>query len=294
MTADRDTVLGKPPFEPDERAMTDSTLAGRTVLITGASRGIGAAIGAAAGARGANVVLLAKTDDPHATLPGTVHTAAAEVVRRGGQALAVVGDVRDAEDTERAVASAVSRFGGLDVVVNNASAIMMAGSRELPLKRFDLLQDVNVRGTWTTTTAALPYLLDSPDGRIITVSPPINLAASALGAFPGYLVSKYGMTLLTLGWAHEFAERLTATCLWPGAPVATAGTASLFGPDRIDAARSPEVMADAAMTILESDRADVTGRCFIDDELLRSAGLDVGRYGGTPGALPPDVFRLSD
>lgn len=183
------------------RQLTD-----RTVVISGASRGIGLAIALAAAAEGANVVLLAKTAEPHPRLPGTVHTAAAEVEAAGGRAAAVVGDVRDEHDVRRVVETAVERFGGIDICVNNASAIATEPTERLPVKKFDLMQDVNIRGMFLLTQACLPHLRDSANPHVLTIAPPVNLNPRWLGAHPAYTLSKYGMTLLSQGWAVEFAD----------------------------------------------------------------------------------------
>lgn len=261
--------------------MTDE-LTGRTILMSGGSRGIGLAIAVAAGRRGANVVLLAKSDKPDPRLPGTVHTAADEIEAAGGKALAVVGDVRDDRDVDWAVSAAVARFGGIDVVVNNASALNLAGTEELSAKRFDLMQQVNSRGTFLLTRAALPHLRRSDRARVLTLSPPINLAPHWLGKFPAYMLSKYGMTLLTLGWAAEFADDgIAANCLWPQTTIATAAVVNLLGGDAAaQRARSPQIMADAALAVLDLP-GHRTGETFIDVDVLAGAGrTDLARYGG--------------
>ncbi len=261
----------------------------RTVVISGASRGIGLAIGLAAAERGANVVLLAKTDEPHPRLPGTVHTAAAEVEAAGGKALAVVGDVRREEDVRRAVDAAVQRFGGVDVCVNNASAIATEPTDALPAKKFDLMHEVNIRGTFLLTRDCLPHLRASANPHVLTISPPINLNPRWLGAHPAYTLSKYGMTLLTLGWAAEFAEAgIAANCLWPQTYIATAAVANMPDGDRLSAsARSPQIMGDAAIEIVSRPARETTGGCFIDAEVLR--GADLSRYGGGDNPIP-DLF----
>lgn len=267
-------------------------LQGRTIVMSGGSRGIGLAILVAAARQGANAVLLAKTDQPDPRLPGTVHTAVAEIEAAGGQAVAVVGDVRNESDVDRAVATAVERFGGVDVVVNNASAINLQGTEELPLKRFDLMQQINVRGTYALTRAAVPHLRRSDQAHILTLSPPLNLAPHWLGRHPGYTIAKYGMTLLTLGWAAEYAEvPIAANCLWPRTTIATAAVINLFG-EAADRARSPEIMADAAVQIIGAPVAERTGQTLIDDEVLAAAGItDLSPYGG---AEHPDLDIFLD
>lgn len=269
--------------------MSTGDLAGRTLLISGGSRGIGLAIAVAAASRGANVALLAKTGQPDPRLPGTVHTAAAEIQAAGGQALPIVGDVRDEAAVEAAVAAALGRFGAIDACINNASAIDLSGTLAMPVKKFDLIQQVNVRGTWLLTRACLPHLRQAPNPHVLTLSPPLNLSPRWLGAHPAYTLSKYGMTLLTLGWAAEFAaDRIAFTCLWPQTLIDTAAVRNIVG--GAEKARSPQIMADAAMAILSRDPAAVTGRCFIDADLLADTGTtDLTRYGGGPDP-EPDLF----
>ncbi|MFP2925041.1 SDR family oxidoreductase [Pyxidicoccus sp. 3LG] len=268
--------------------MTPRPLAGRTLLMSGGSRGIGLAIGVAAGRLGANVALLAKTDTPDPRLPGTVHTAAAEIEAAGGKALAVVGDVREEADVQRAVDETVARFGGIDFCVNNASALAPLKTEELPLKRFDLMQQIQLRGTFLLTRTALPHLRRSPHAHILSLSPPVNLAPHWMGRHPAYTLAKYGMTLLTLGWAAEFAEEgIAANALWPRTLIATAAVKNLLGGDAsMQRARTPEIMADAAVAILQRRPRDCTGQTFIDEDVLRAEGVnDFSRYGGGPDVL---------
>ena len=269
----------------------DGSFAGRTMVVSGGSRGIGLAIALGAAQRGANVVLLAKTAEPHPKLPGTVHTAAAEVDAAGGQALAVVGDVRKEDDVQRAVDAAVERFGGVDICVNNASAIAVEGTEQLSAKKFDLMMDINVRGTFLLTKACLPHLRNSAAAHVLTLSPPLNLNPYWLGAHPSYTLSKYGMTLLSLGWAVEFGDAgIAFNCLWPETYIGTAAVAnSAEGERMLASSRSPEIMADAAVEIL-CRPVSVTGQCFIDSGVLAEAGVtDLSRYGG--GQTPiTDIF----
>lgn len=257
-------------------------LTGRTIVMSGGSRGIGLAIAVAAARHGANVVLLAKTDQPDPRLPGTVHTAVAEIEAVGGKALACVGDVRNESDVDAAVVKAVDTFGGVDIVVNNASAIDLSPTGALPTKKFDLMQTVNTRGTWLLTRTCLPHLRRSTDARVLTLSPPLNLAPHWLGAHPGYTLSKYGMTLLTLGWATEFAsDGIACTCLWPETMIDTAAVRNLTG--GAEGARSPEIVADAALALLKSSAGEVTGQALLDVDVLAAQGMhDLGRYGGGP------------
>jgi citronellol/citronellal dehydrogenase len=271
---------------------TQNALLGRTMLMSGGSRGIGLAIGIAAARQGANVVLLAKTDNPDPRLPGTIHTAAAEIEEAGGQALAVVGDVRDEESVANAVARAVERFGGIDICVNNASAIALDSTESLPVKRFDLMQQIQLRGTYLLTRACLPHLRVGTNPHILSLSPPLNLDPKWLGAHPAYTLAKYGMSLLTLGWAAEYADAgVAANCLWPETLIATAAVQNLLGgDDAIAKARTPEIVADAAVEILSRPSRECTGNAFLDVDVLRSAGItDLSAYGGT-GQLEYDIF----
>lgn len=260
-----------------------SALDGRTIVMSGGSRGIGLAIALAAARHGANAVLLAKTDQPHPRLPGTVHTAVDEIIAAGGNAVAVVGDVRSEADVRRAVDVAVAAFGGIDICVNNASAISKDGTAELTLKQFDLMQAVNVRGTFALTQACLPYLRESDHAHVLSLSPPLNLAPGWLGRFPAYTQSKYSMTLLTLGWAAEYADvPVAANCLWPQTRIATAVIMNLMGgTEALAGARSPQIMADAAIEILARPPAECTGQTLVDADVLADAGIhDLSGYGG--------------
>ena len=255
----------------------------RTLVVSGGSRGIGLAIALGAARQGANVVLLAKTSEPHPKLPGTVHTAVADVEAAGGKGVAVVGDVRKEEDVQRAVDAAVEHFGGVDIVINNASAIATEPTEELAAKKFDLMMDINVRGTFLLTKSALPHLRRSQNAHVITLAPPLNMSPHWLGAHPSYTLSKYGMTLLSLGWAAEYAEAgIGFTCLWPQTYIATAAVANAPGfQEMLARSRDPQIMADAAVAILSRPAAEVNGQCFIDVDALASAGMtDLSSYGG--------------
>jgi citronellol/citronellal dehydrogenase len=271
-----------------------ATLTGRTAVISGGSRGIGLAIGRALGRAGCNVVLLAKTDRPHPKLEGTVHTAAAAIERDGGRALAVVGDVRDAADVDRCVAAADERYGGIDLVINNAGAIALQTIGELPPSRLQLMLDVNVKGTYHLIRACLPHLRRSEHPHVLTLSPPVVGDRRWFAGHAPYTLTKLGMTMLTLGLAQDEARHgIAANCLWPRTLIATAAVRNLLGgEERIARARTPEVMADAAATILASDPAARTGGSFIDDEVLLSAGVtDLDRYRVAPdGSLELDLF----
>ncbi|MEN0137494.1 MAG: NAD(P)-dependent oxidoreductase [Rhodococcus sp. (in: high G+C Gram-positive bacteria)] len=272
--------------------MTDNSFHGRTVVMSGGSRGIGLAIARAVACRGANVVLLAKTDTPDPRLPGTIHTAVSELNELGGRAVAVVGDVRNDSDIARAVDAARDNFGGIDIVVNNASVLDVSKTEDLALRRFDLMQQVNVRGTFALTRACLPYLRKSPDPHVLTLSPPLNMSSQWLGAHPGYMLAKYGMTLAALGIAAEYAHLpLSSNCLWPQTTIATAAVGNLLGGDTsLRHARSPEIMADAAIELLRRPAGTDSGRTLLDVEVLAEAGItDFTTYGGAE-PLTVDIF----
>lgn len=269
-----------------------SRLAGRTILMSGGSRGIGLAIAVAAGKAGANVALLSKTDTPHPTLEGTIHTAVDQIISAGGNAVAVVGDVRVDEDVQRAVDQAVSTFGGIDIVVNNASAINLAKTDALDMKRYDLMQDINVRGTFLLSKTALPHLRNSEHAHILTLSPPLNLDPKWAGMHLGYTMAKYGMSMTTLGLAEELKnEGIGVNSLWPETLIDTAAIRNLPGGMKmIQGARSAEIVADAAMAVLSSDPAHVSGNFFTDGQVLSLARVDdLDKY-----ALNPEVPLVED
>lgn len=255
--------------------MTTRTLAGKTILVSGGSRGIGLAIALRAAADGANIVLLAKTASPHPKLEGTIYTAAEQIEAAGGRAVAVVGDLRVDADVERAVAAAADAFGGIEAVVNNASAIDLSPTPKMSMKRYDLLQDINARGTFSLTRAALPYLEAAANPHILTLSPPLNLNPRWAGAHLAYTMSKYGMSLCTLGFADEFADKgIAANSLWPRTTIGTAAIRNLRGGEVVmRKARSPQIMADAAHAILTRESRTCTGNFFTDEEVLRAEGI---------------------
>jgi citronellol/citronellal dehydrogenase len=270
-------------------------LAGRTMFITGGSRGIGLAIALRAARDGANVALLAKTAEPHPKLPGTIYTAAEEIEAAGGTALPIVGDVRDADSVANAVEQAAERFGGIDILVNNASAISLTPIEQTEPKRFDLMQGINVRGTFLAIRACIPHLKGSDNGHILSLSPPINLDPAWLGAHGAYTLSKYGMTLITLSAAEELREAgVAANTLWPRTIIATAAVQNLLGGDEaMSRARSPEIYADSAHEILRQPAREYTGQSLIDDEVLAAAGvtdLEQYRAGEGDGELIGDLF----
>lgn len=253
----------------------NGTLQGRTIVMSGGSRGIGLAIAVRAARDGANVALMAKTDQPHPRLPGTVHTAAEAIEEAGGRAMAVVGDVRDDAAVRDFVDRAAQRFGGIDIVVNNASAIDLRPTSALPVKSYDLMQSINVRGTFLLTQAAIPHLRASDHAHVLTLSPPLDLDPKWVGPHLAYTLSKYGMSLCTLGFAEELrGDGVAANSLWPRTLIATAAVANLLGgEDALSQSRSPEIVADAAHAILVRAPDECTGNHFIDDEVLRDAGV---------------------
>ncbi len=276
------------------------SLQGRTVLISGGSRGIGLAIALRAARDGANIVLMAKTGQPHARLEGTVYSAAEQVEAAGGQALPLVGDVRNDADVAGAVGAAVDRFGGIDVVINNASAIDLSTTDDVDMKRYDLMQDINVRGTFLLSKLALPALRASEAGHILTLSPPLNLDPKWAGMHLAYTMAKYGMSLTTLGLAEELkADGVSVNSLWPCTLIDTAAIRNMPGGDMIvKGARSPEIMADAAHAVLTGSNAvpahgSRSGNFYTDEEVLAAAGVtDFSPYslGALEDQLVPDIF----
>lgn len=269
------------------------SLKGKTVFITGASRGIGKAIGVAAGREGANVVVAAKSGVPNPKLPGTIHSAAAEIEAAGGKALAVQCDIRSDEEVAAAVKQAVDRFGGIDVLVNNASAIYLAGTRDTPMKRFDLMHQVNARGTFTCSQACIPHLAKAANPHILMLSPPISLRPRWFANHVAYTMAKYGMSMCVLGMSEELrAEGIAVNALWPRTVIATAALNLLGGEETARHGRTPEIVADAAIAILKRESRGCTGNFFIDEDVLREEGVrDFASYAVAPGEdLMPDLF----
>ncbi len=252
-------------------------LAGKTMFISGASRGIGLAIALRVARDGANVCLVAKTAEPHPKLEGTIYTAAEEIEAAGGQALPIVGDIRDEDGVFGAVEQCVSKFGGIDICVNNASAINLVGTEELSMKRYDLMQDINTRGTFLVSKACIPHLKQAGNPHVLTLSPPLNMDPKWFGAHVAYTIAKYGMSMCTLGMAEEFREAGVAfNALWPRTIIATAAVQNLLGGDEAMArSRKPEIMADAAYEVFTRPSRECTGNFFIDEDLLDG---DLGRY----------------
>lgn len=269
------------------------SLENRTMIMSGGSRGIGLAIAVRAARDGANVAILAKTDEPHPKLPGTVHTAVEEIEEAGGKGLAIVGDVREDDDIERAVSECVEKFGGIDICVNNASAINLAKTPDLQPKHYDLMADINTRGTFMLSRACIPHLEKSENAHILTLSPPLDLKPKWAGANLGYTLAKYGMSLCTLGLAEELKDRqIAANSLWPRTMIATAAVQNLLGGDEaMNQSRTPEIIADSAHVIFTRPAAECTGNFFIDDELLAEEGItDLDRYYEGEGEPAVDLF----
>ncbi|MET8653434.1 MULTISPECIES: SDR family oxidoreductase [Nocardia] len=274
-------------------------LAGKTLIMSGGSRGIGLEIAKRAAADGANITLIAKTDQPHPKLPGTIHTAAAEVEAAGGQVLAFVGDVRIDESVAEAVRQTVERFGGIDLVVNNASAIDLSPTDAISMKKYDLMQDINCRGSFLLSKLSIPHLRASAKAgnnpHILTLSPPLNLDPKWAGSSLGYTIAKYGMSLTTLGLAEELKnDGIGVNSLWPRTTIATAAVEFLLGgKEMIATSRTPDIYADAAYLVLTSPAEKTTGNFFIDDDVLAAHGItDLDKYRVTPGdgPLTTDLF----
>lgn len=259
--------------------MTNS-LSQKTILVTGASRGIGAAIALRCGQAGANVVVLAKTAEPHPKLPGTIHSVSAEIEAAGGRALAIQVDLRDAEALQQAVQQAVATFGGIDALINNAGVLNITNTLETPMKRFDLMMAVNVRAAFCASQACIPHLQKSANPHIINVSPPINLKPKWFKNHLPYTISKYGMSMCTLGMSAEFAhDGIAVNSLWPKSTIATAAVEVHFPQEVIQGSRTPEIMGDAAHQLLLQDSRACTGNFFTDEDFLRAHGwTDFSQY----------------
>jgi len=252
-----------------------SSLKGKTLFITGASRGIGKAIALAAAKQEANIIIAAKTVEPHAKLDGTIYTAAEEIVKAGGQALPCTVDIRFEDQIEKAVKEGVAKFGGIDIVVNNASAISLTGTLDTPAKRYDLMHQVNTRGTFMTSKACLPYLLKASNPHILNISPPLSMQPKWFKNHVAYTMAKYGMSMCVLGMAEEFKDKgIAVNALWPKTVIATAAVQNLLGGDEmISRSRTPDIMADAAIAIFNKNSKTITGNFFVDEEVLRMEGM---------------------
>ena len=273
-------------------------LKNKTLFVSGASRGIGLAIAKRAAKDGANIILAAKTAEPHPKLPGTIYTAADEIIEEGGKALPVICDIRDEENVRDAVNKGLDHFGGIDICVNNASAIQLTGTLQTDMKRYDLMNQINARGTFLVSKVCLPHLLKSENPHILNLSPPLDMDPKWFGPHVAYTMAKFGMSLCVLGMAEEFKEDgVAVNALWPRTAVATAAIKNALGGDSVmNISRSPKIMADAAYIILTKDSREFTGNFCIDDNLLADNGVtDFSQYAEVPfSELAPDFFVPDD
>ena len=271
------------------------SLRGKTLFITGASRGIGLAIGKRAARDGANVVIAAKTSEPNPKLPGTIFTAAKEIEAAGGKALAVQCDIRFEDQVQAAVAKAVEAFGGIDILVNNASAISLTGTESTDMKRYDLMHGINTRGTFLVSKTCIPHLKKAANPHVLNLSPPLNMETRWFSPHVAYTMAKFGMSMCVLGMAGEYRSAgIAFNALWPRTVIATAAVQNLLGGDAsMKASRTPEILADAAYIIFNRSSKECTGNFFVDDTLLASEGkTDLSEYSSTPGTTSflPDFF----
>jgi citronellol/citronellal dehydrogenase len=273
-------------------------LKGKTLFVSGASRGIGLAIAKRAAQDGANIILAAKTAEEHPKLPGTIYTAADEVMESGGQALPIICDIRDEEQVRQAINSGVQEFGGIDICINNASAIQLTNTLQTDMKRYDLMHQINSRGTFLVSKSCLPHLLKSDNPHILNLSPPLDMNPKWFGPHVAYTMAKYGMSLCVLGMAEEFKEQgVAVNALWPRTAIATAAIKNALGGDAImSISRFPEIMGDAAYTILTKPSKEFTGNFCIDDTVLADNGVtDFSVYAEVPfDQLAPDFFVPED
>ncbi|HJP21774.1 MAG TPA: NAD(P)-dependent oxidoreductase [Alphaproteobacteria bacterium] len=262
------------------------SLKDKTLFISGASRGIGLAIALRAARDGANIVIAAKTAEPHPKLPGTVYTAAAEIEEAGGRALPVVTDIRDEHQVEHAVEHTMETFGGIDILVNNASAISLTGTMATPMKRYDLMHQINTRGTYACSQACMPHLIKAENPHILNLSPPLSMSPRWFAPHVAYTMAKYGMSLCVLGMAEEFKDAgVAVNALWPRTGIATAAIQMIGGDETMKRCRKPEIMADAAHAILTREAQSCSGNFFIDDEVLAEEGMtDLSEYAVDPEA----------
>jgi citronellol/citronellal dehydrogenase len=274
---------------------TAAPLAGKTIIMSGGSRGIGLAIALRAARDGANVAIIAKTTEPHPKLEGTIFTAAKDIDDAGGTALPIVGDVRDDESVARAVAQTVERFGGIDIVVNNASAIDLSGTESLAMKKYDLMQDINCRGTFVLTKTSLPHLKRAANPHVLTLSPPLTLDPKWFAGHLGYTIAKFGMSMTTLGWSRELAgDGIAVNSLWPRTLIATAAVRNLLGGEAaLQRSRKPEIYADAAYAILKRPSRSCTGHFYLVEDVLAEEGVtdfSAYGYGGDDSQLQVDIY----
>ncbi|NJL13650.1 MAG: NAD(P)-dependent oxidoreductase [Microscillaceae bacterium] len=269
-----------------------SRFQGKTVFITGASRGIGKAIGLRLAREGANIVIAAKTAAPHPKLPGTIFSAAEEMEQAGGRALPLVVDVREEEQVQAAVDKTLETFGSLDILVNNASAIQLTGTLQTDMKRYDLMHHINTRGTFLTSKLCIPHLLKSDLAHVLNLSPPLNMETRWFAPHVAYTMAKFGMSMCVLGMAGEFKGKVAFNALWPRTAIATAAVKNALGGEpMMQKSRTPEIMADAAFYIFCRDKSTCTGNFFIDDALLREEGIeDFGQYAYSPGTKDEDMI----
>ena len=269
------------------------SLAGKTLFVTGASRGIGLAIALRAARDGANIAIAAKTVTPDPRLPGTIFTAAEEIEKAGGRALPIACDIRYEQSVEKAVADTAAKFGGIDILVNNASAISLTGTLQTPMKRFDLMNQINQRGTFMVSQKALPHLLKAANPHVLNLSPPLDFDVKWFANHPAYTLAKYSMSVYAWAMAAEFRSKVAFNCLWPRTGIATAAIRNVLGGDEgMKACRKPEIMADAAYAIFNRPAKTCSGNFFIDDEVLTAEGVtNFDQYAVSPGTpLMPDFF----
>ncbi|PTU32224.1 SDR family oxidoreductase [Stenotrophobium rhamnosiphilum] len=274
------------------------SLKGKTLFITGGSRGIGLAIAIRAAQDGANVVIAAKTAEPHAKLPGTIYSSAEEIEKAGGKALPILCDIRDEQQVNEAVQKTVDTFGGIDILVNNASAISLTGTMQTDMKKYDLMNGINARGTYMVGRACIPHLKKAANPHILTLSPPLDMSTKWFAPHVAYSMAKYGMSLCTLAWAQEFRkDGIAANSLWPRTGIATAAIQMIGGEALMKQSRKPEIMADAAHVILTKPSREYTGNFAIDDLVLHAEGMrDFSHYAAVPGTTKfmPDFFVPDD
>ena len=273
-----------------------NSLSGKTLFISGASRGIGLAIALRAARDGANITIAAKTAEPHSKLPGTIYTAAKEIEEAGGQALPCIVDIRDDDKVQKAVDKTVNAFGGIDILINNASAISLTGTLQTPMKRFDLMHKINSRGTYLCSQLCLSHLMKAENPHVLNISPPLNTESHWFAPHTAYTIAKFNMSLCVLGMAEEFEkEGVAFNALWPKTTIDTAAIRNFYGTDDALRSRKPEIMADAAHVILTRSSRECSGNFYVDEEILRQEGIkDFSRYAVTPGMkdeeLNPDFF----